>query len=83
MFCGRHADHNCHNRHSVAGVAHVEQEVAADGHDLQDGVDDDDDELVYNMIFDMIWWYDLYKMLLLTSTNYCFEHVQHEAHFYS
>ena len=44
MFCDRHADHNCHNKHSVTGVAHVEQEVAADGHDLHDGVDDDDDD---------------------------------------
>ena len=25
----------------VTGAAHVEQEVAADGHDIQDGVDDD------------------------------------------
>ena len=29
---------------SVAGVAHAEQELAADWCDLQDGVDDDDDE---------------------------------------
>ena len=27
-----------------AGVAHVEQELAADGCDLQDGGDDDDDD---------------------------------------
>ena len=38
MFCDCHADHNCHNKYSVA---HVEQDVAADGYDLQDGVDDD------------------------------------------
>ena len=46
LFCGHHADHNCHNEHtcSVAGVAHVEEELAADWCDLQDGVDDDDDE---------------------------------------
>ena len=44
MFCGYHADHNCHNEDSVAGVAHVEQEFAADWCDLQDGVDDDDDD---------------------------------------
>ena len=48
MFFCCHADHNCHNKHSVAGVAHVEQEVAADGHDLQDGVDDDDKIRVMN-----------------------------------
>ena len=46
MFCGCHADHNCHNKHSVAGVAHVEQEVAADGYDLQDGLDEDDDDKI-------------------------------------
>ena len=46
MLCGCHANHNCHNEHSVAGVAHVEQEVAADGYDLLDGVDDDDDYII-------------------------------------
>ena len=46
MFCGCHADHNCHNKYSVAGVAHVEQEVAADGYDLQDGLDEDDDDKI-------------------------------------
>ena len=45
MFCGCHTDHNCHNKHSVAGVEHVDQDVAADGYDLQDGVDDDDDKI--------------------------------------
>ena len=29
---------------SVAGVTHIEQDVAADGYDLHDGVDDDDDK---------------------------------------
>ena len=45
MFCGCHADHNCHNEHacSVAGVAHVEQGLAADWCDLQAGIDEDDD----------------------------------------
>ena len=43
MFCGCQADHNCHSKHSVADVAYVDQEVAADGYDLQNGVDDDDD----------------------------------------
>ena len=42
--CGYHADHNCHNKDSVAGVAHVVQELAAAWCDLQDGVDDDDDD---------------------------------------
>ena len=49
MFCGCHADHNCHNEHtctcSVAGGAHVEQELAADWCDLQDGVDYEDDDV--------------------------------------
>ena len=44
MFCGCHADYNCHNEHSVAGVAQVEQDVADDGNDPQDGVDDEDDD---------------------------------------
>ena len=45
MFCGCHAHHhNCHN--SVAGVELVEQDVAADVYDLQDGVDDDDDDKI-------------------------------------
>ena len=43
MFCGCHADHNCHNEDSVAGVEHVEQELAADWCYLQDGVVDDDE----------------------------------------
>ena len=46
MFCGCHAYNNCYNKHSVAGVAHVKQDVAADGHDIQDGVDDDDDNKI-------------------------------------
>ena len=46
MFCDCHSDHNCHNEHSVADVAHYEQEVAANGYDLQDGVDDDDDDQI-------------------------------------
>ena len=45
MFYGcRHADHSCRNEHIVVGVAHVEQELAADGYDRQDVVDDDDDD---------------------------------------
>ena len=44
---------------SVAGVAHVDQDVAADGYDLQDGVDDDYDDKISvmnscTMIVDMI-----------------------------
>ena len=44
MCYGCHAEHNCRNEHSVVGVAHVEQELAADGYDRQDVVDDDDDD---------------------------------------
>ena len=43
----------------MAGVAHMEQDVAADGYDLQDGVDDDYDDKISvmnlcTMIVDMI-----------------------------
>ena len=54
MFCSCHADHNCHNEHSVAGMAHVGQEVVADGCDLQDGVDDDDDDNNYDEDDDVV-----------------------------
>ena len=36
-------------QYSVAGVAHSEQELAADGYALQDGVDYDDDDVVQRM----------------------------------
>ena len=61
----------------MAGVAHVEQDVAADGYDLQDGVDDDYDDKISVMnsctiIVDMIWWSDSHQMVLLIIMNYCY-----------
>ena len=48
MFCGCRADPtiamDIGSTCNVAGVAHVEQELAADLCDLQDGVDEDEDD---------------------------------------